>query len=143
MTYHPVTKQITTLLLDNIQMKPESIDHIVVLVKDIKRTEKFYSAFLGKPNYQDEESVMYQIRETKVFFALPYRDDKEFVFDKDRIGLNHLAFRVRTIEELKGFEEILNNAGMKHSGIQIDKYSKKEFIWFDDPDGIRLEFYLR
>lgn len=26
---------------------------------------------------------------------------------------------------------------------KIDKYGKKEFIWFDDPDGARLEFYLR
>ena len=27
--------------------------------------------------------------------------------------------------------------------MKIDFYGKKEFIWIDDPDGIRLEFYLR
>ena len=63
--------------------------------------------------------------------------------DKDRGGFNHLAFGVRTIEELKEFEKILNEVGVKNSSVQIDKYGNKEFIWFNDPNGYRLEFYCR
>jgi hypothetical protein len=33
--------------------------------------------------------------------------------------------------------------GIKQSGIQVDKYGNNEFIWFDDPDGYRVEFYCR
>lgn len=124
-------------------MKPELIDHIVLLVKELGRTKAFYSAFLGDLVHEDKESISFQVGHTKVFFALPYRDDKEFVFDKDRIGLNHIAFGVGAIEELKAFEKQLGENGIKHSGIQIDKYGGEEFLWFDDPDGIRLEFYLR
>ncbi len=78
-----------------------------------------------------------------MFLGLPYHEIKNNEFDKDRIGLNHLAFGVKSLEELKKFEYILNKAQINNSGIKIDKYGKKEFIWFDDPDGIRLEFYLR
>jgi glyoxylase I family protein len=30
-----------------------------------------------------------------------------------------------------------------HSGINIDSHSQREKIWLNDPDGIRLEFFLR
>lgn len=122
-------------------MKPKFIDHIVLIVKDVKRTADFYSRFLGKPLQLEKEQVAFQIGETKLFFGLPYGEYEKH--DKDKYGLNHLAFGVRSLTELRKFEEILNKVGIKHSGIQIDKYGKKEFIWFDDPDGIRLEFYLR
>lgn len=122
-------------------MKPQFIDHFVIIVKDVKRTADFYSSFLGKPIQMGEEQVVFQVGETKLFFGLPYGEYARY--DKDNYGLNHLAFGARTLEELRNFESVLNKAGIKNSGIQIDKYGKKEFIWFDDPDGIRLEFYLR
>ncbi|HLD05230.1 MAG TPA: VOC family protein [Candidatus Nanoarchaeia archaeon] len=125
-------------------MKPNFIDHIVVWVKDVERTAIFYSTFLGTPIQKEKEVVAWKIGDTKVFFGLPYEEKENCVaFDKENIGLNHLAFGVRTLEELKQWEQTLNNAHIKHSGIKICPYSKKEFIWFDDPDGIRLEFYLR
>ena len=122
-------------------MKPKFIDHIVLIVKDVKETEKFYSAFLGKPEQLDKEQVAYKIGNTKIFFGLPYGEYG--TLDKDKGGLNHLAFGVRNLDELKELEATLNKADIKHSGIQIDKYGGKEFIWFDDPNGYRLEFYLR
>lgn len=98
---------------------------------------------MGKPIQEDKYSIAFKIGETKLFLGLPYRKIARNEFDKDRIGLNYLAFGVRTLDELKYFKRVLNKAGIKNSGIKIDRYGKKEFIWFDDPDGIRLEFYLR
>lgn len=123
-------------------MNPLFIDHLTILIKDVERTASFYSKFLGDPIQKDQEVVAWKIWDTKVFFGLPY-NEKSPVFDKENIGLNHLAFGVRTLEELKQWEEVLNKENIKHSGIKICPYSKKEFIWLDDPDGIRLEFYLR
>lgn len=121
--------------------KPNFIDHIVLIAKDIKKTVDFYSSFLGKPVYQDEENATYKIGDTDIYFA---SSDGEFrKLDKDKGGINHLAFGVRNIEELRLFEERLKEANIKNSGIQIDKYGGKEFVWFDDPNGYRLEFYLR
>lgn len=122
-------------------MTPTFIDHLVFMVKNIHETEKFYTKFLGNPLELTEEQVVYKIGETKIFFGLPYSEWKEI--DKDSCGLNHLAFGVRTEAELREFEKILNNADIKNSGVQIDKWGNKEFIWFDDPNGYRLEFYCR
>ncbi|OGN13907.1 MAG: hypothetical protein A3J47_03460 [Candidatus Yanofskybacteria bacterium RIFCSPHIGHO2_02_FULL_43_22] len=122
-------------------MKPQFIDHIVIIAKDIDRTADFYNSFLGEPIMKDAEQVAYKVGDTKIFFGLPYKDFEPN--DKDKYGLNHLAFGVRSIEELKEFENKLNQTSIKNSGIKIDKYGKKEFIWFDDPDGYRLEFYYR
>ena len=122
-------------------MQPKYIDHIVLIVKSIEETEKFYSSFLGKPVQIDKEQVAYKIGETKIFFGLPYGEYEKS--NKDKTSLNHLAFGVRTSEELRKLESVLNEANIKNSGIKIDKYGDKEFIWFDDPSNIRLEIYCR
>lgn len=117
------------------------IDHFVLIVKDLQETKKFYSSFLGEPVHQDEENIVYKIGETKIFFGLP---DGEFeTRDKDKGGLNHIAFGVRSLEELKSLEGVLNENSIQNSGIKNDKYGNKEFIWFDDPSGNRLEIYCR
>jgi len=121
-------------------MKPKFVDHIVIIVKDVKRTADFYSSFLGEPIQMDKEQVAFQIGKTKLFFGLPYGEYEKY--DKDKYGLNHLAFGVGSLNELKKFKGILDKNGIKNSGIKTDKYGKKEFIWFDDCDGIRLEFYF-
>jgi len=123
-------------------MKPRSLDHVVIFVKSLKKTETFYSKFLDKPEHKYKNSISYKIGATKIFFAVPYRRPKR-AFDKEELGLNHLAFGVKKLSELKTFERILNRVKIKNSGIQGEKHAKKPFIWFDDPSGIRLEFYLR
>lgn len=122
-------------------MKPKYIDHIVLIVKDVEATAKFYSTFLGEPIQKDKEQVSYQIGEIKLFFGLPYKD--YVLGDKDSYSLNHLAFGVRNIDELKQFEKILNDAVITNKGIRLDKYGKREYVSFDDPDGYRIEFYHR
>jgi glyoxylase I family protein len=122
-------------------MKINFIDHIVLIVKNIRETEKFYSSFLGDPVYINDESVVYQTGNTKIFFVLPEREFEKT--DKENGGLNHIAFGVRSLDELKLFGTALDQASIQHSGIKTDKYGNKEFIWFDDPSNIRIEIYCR
>ena len=122
-------------------MTPSFIDHIVLIVKDLKETAEFYNKFLGEPDHKYDDSVSYKIGDTKIFFGLPY--GKWQSYNKDLSGFNHLAFGVRTVEELKEFEKILNSLNIKNSGIIKEKDAGKDFIWFDDPNGYRLEFYCR
>jgi glyoxylase I family protein len=119
------------------------VDHIVLIISDVNRSKEFYSKFLGKPDFEEKESISYTIGNTKIFLGLPYKKARNNTFNSDRIGLNHLAFGVKTRKELKDLEKKLNKAKIKNSGIRIDTHGKKEYIWFDDPDKIRLEFYLR
>ena len=120
----------------------KEIDHIVFIVKDLGQTEKFYSSFLGKPMHKSKEHVAFEVGSTKLFFGTPYKN-KGDKFDKDFLGFNHIAFRVNNLDDLQKLKRDLEKASIKNSGINIDRYGKKEFIWLDDPNGIRVEFYLR
>ncbi|MDR3712714.1 MAG: VOC family protein [Puia sp.] len=119
------------------------IDHIVLTIRDIGRTKDFYTKIFGAPDYQDADSVLYLIGETKLFFTLPhgtpFPHDR---FDANRVGLEHFAIGLKTIDDLKEIEQILDSGSIPHSGIHIDKHSKKEKIWLDDPDKIRVEFFI-
>lgn len=117
------------------------IDHIVISVSDLTKSTKFYSAFLGKAK-QGKEDVHFVLGSTKLFLTSSYKLSAKKL-DKHNIGLNHIAFQVGSLPRLKAYRLLLDKAGIVHSGIQIDNYSLKEFIHFDDPDGIRLELYLR
>lgn len=118
------------------------IDHIVLVVKNIKITKRFYTKIFGNPDHQSKFFLMYLVGKTKLFLALPYgklpKNDK---FSANRIGLEHLAFGVPSLKILKQISSHLSKARIAHSGIHIDRHSKKEKIWLNDPDGIRLEFY--
>jgi catechol-2,3-dioxygenase len=121
---------------------PKFVDHLVFRVAELGRTERFYTAFLGPPSQRAEGSLMYKAGDTRLFFTLSNRP-RQGAYDKENIGLNHIAFGVRTLEELKTLRAQLDSAGVSHSGIKIDHYGRNEFIWLDDPDGMRIEFYFR
>jgi glyoxylase I family protein len=118
------------------------LDHIVFRVREFKATRDFYRALLGGPVSQTESSLMYIIGETRLFFTLS-TNSVAGRYDKEQLGLNHLAFGVRTATSLKEIVQHLDSEGLGHSEIKIDHYGNKEFVWLDDPNGFRLEFYCR
>jgi glyoxylase I family protein len=85
---------------------------------------------------------MYMVDQTRLFFTTS--DALELGrYEKENVGLNHIAFGVRSIAELDAAQVRLDKSGVIHSGKKLDHYGRKEFLWFDDPDGIRVEFYVR
>jgi glyoxylase I family protein len=121
---------------------PNFVDHLVFRVAEVDRTERFYTALLGQPPQRAEGSIMYQVGDTRLFFT---RSDKHQAgrYEKEEVGLNHLAFGVHTLEELLAIRPRLDSLRVAHSGIKRDKYGQKEFLWLDDPDGMRIEFYMQ
>lgn len=117
------------------------LDHIVLSVKDLKKSTKFYQKFLDNAAVSKED-VSWKVGETRLFLTSAYKKGAK-QFDKHNFGLNHIAFGINGLAELRQIAAKLTKAGIKHSGIAHDKYTKKSFLWFDDPDKIRLEFYLR
>ncbi len=117
------------------------IDHLVLSVSNLKTSTKFYEQFLGKA-IKNKEDSSWMLGSTKLFLAPPYKTNHG-KFDKDKLGLNHIAFRVKSVKELEELLKKLTKAKIKHSGIQTDKFGGNKFIWFNDLDSMRLEFYLR
>ena len=93
---------------------PVFVDHLVFRVAELDRTERFYTAVLGHAPQKSLDSLMYTVGDTLLFFTLA---SDETPYDKEQIGLNHIAFGLRTIEELKELQVQLHGSGIAHSGI--------------------------
>lgn len=118
------------------------LDHIVFRVGNVAETQRFWDALLGEPASKSEGSLMYMVGATRLFFT-PSSHSSAELYDKECVGVNHLAFGVRSSEELRRVLDQLIYAGLQNSGVKIDHYGNKEFIWLDDPNGFRIEFYCR
>jgi glyoxylase I family protein len=116
------------------------VDHLVFRVSNMTRTERFYNVLLGEP-FKADGYIMYMVGDTRLFFtpcvelATPY--------NKENIGLNHIALAVGTSEDLETIELHLSRQGIAHSGIKLWQDGLTKYIWLDDPDGIRIEYWLR
>ncbi|WP_158787724.1 VOC family protein [Granulicella sp. L46] len=123
-------------------ISPKFIDHLVFRISALDRSERFYTALLSQHPERTEQSLLYTVGDTRLFFTLA-AEPRSGTYDKEQIGLNHIAFGIDTLADLQAVEQQLSAAGIAHSGIKIDQYGLKEYIWLNDPDGIRIEFYLR
>ena len=121
---------------------PTSIDHLVFRVASIETTETFYTALLGQPAFKTEGMVLFTVSGTRLFFTA-VSTPATHPYNKDEIGLNHIALGVPTVADLQAISTQLDTANITHSGIKIDPHGGKEYIWLNDPDGFRVEFYLR
>ena len=116
------------------------VDHLVFRVPNLDRTERFYNILLGEP-FKAEGYIMYMVGDTRLFFTPSVEHAPPY--NKDHTGLNHLALGVRSIEELETIELQLNEQGVAHSGIKLWQDGSTKYIWLDDPDRMRVEYWLR
>jgi len=116
------------------------VDHLGFRVRDMDRTERFYTVLLGEP-FKADGYIMYMVGDTRLFFTPSV--DHASPYNKENVGLNHIALGVRTIEELQRVESQLNEGSVSHSGIKLWQDELTRYIWLDDPDGIRVEYWLR
>jgi catechol-2,3-dioxygenase len=117
---------------------PTSVDHLVFRVRDMSRTERFYTALLGEP-FKADEYIMYMVGDTRFFFT--QAADHASPHNKENVGLNHIALGVRTIEELQRVESQLNEAAVAHSGIKLWQDGLTKYIWKTSrSSGVNSEF---
>jgi len=121
---------------------PTSIDHLVFRVTSIKTTEVFYTALLGQPAFKNEGAVLFVVGGARLFFTA-VTTPATHSYNKDEVGLNHIALGVPALTDLQAISTQLDSSDITHSGIKIDPHGGKEYIWLNDPDGFRVEFYLR
>jgi catechol 2,3-dioxygenase-like lactoylglutathione lyase family enzyme len=120
--------------------------HAGLNVTEIARSSRFYQEVLGLQELRVS-------REAGREFAFLGRDgvpqltlwkQSEGAFSPATPGLHHLAFRVETIEEVREAEKRVRVAGgrIQHGGIVPHaEGASSGGIFFEDPDGIRLEIY--
>jgi glyoxylase I family protein len=126
-----------------------SIAHVRLTVTDIERSRQFYESVFGWPvlleipENADEATknqlsflfggVIYDLGGTLIGLR-PVATDR---FDENRVGLDHIAFRLDSKAELDAAAEHLEEVGVSHEPIK--DIGPSYILEFRDPDNIALE----
>lgn len=126
-----------------------SIAHIRLTVTDIERSRAFYEAVFGWRVFIElPEGADAATREALSFLfggviydlggvLVGLRPAGTERFDEDRTGLDHVAFRLTSRDELVSAAEHLDNLGVAHEPIK--DIGPSLILEFRDPDNIALE----
>ena len=126
-----------------------SIAHVRLTVTDIERSRQFYERVFGwpvlleVPENADEATrnqlsflyggVIYDLGGTLLGLR-PVANDR---FDEDRTGLDHIAFRLGSKDELDSAATHLDEVGVEHEPVK--DIGPSYILEFRDPDNIALE----
>jgi catechol 2,3-dioxygenase len=122
---------------------PERIGHVVIKVRDLERSRKFYTEILGM-------QIMKQVPEIgAVFLSFNGQDHHEVALFQigpqaeapraNQVGLLHFAFRLRSEEDLQAAYQELKAKEVPVTFTVNHGVSKS--VYFRDPDGNELEVY--
>ena len=126
-----------------------SVHHVRLTVTDIARSREFYDSVFGWPVMLEVSDDADAETREKLWFLFggviyrtgdlliglrPVADD---IFDEDRAGLDHVAFRLESRAELDAAAAHLDQLGIAHEPIKDIGIS--HILEFRDPDNIALE----
>lgn len=127
-------------------VKVTGVHHIVLKVSNPEKSKDFYVKTCGMKVFHKEGEAYGLAMEglDSLWLVSPEnnKDAKPFNRRGD-IGLDHWAFGVATVEDLKEIEQHLKDQGieMEDDGITDNGYGGTA-IFCSDPDGMQLEFHL-
>lgn len=120
--------------------------HIGLNVTDLPASRSFYEDVFGFTTIGQSEEAgrRYAFLGDGGKLVLTLWEQGSAAFDRSRSGLHHLSFQVDGIDQVKSAEEKLRARGVRfaHDGIvPHGEGTQSGGIFFEDPDGIRLEIY--
>lgn len=122
------------------------VGHVGLNVTDLARSTRFYREALGLDLAGESTAAgreyAFLAHEGRLLITLWRQSDGSA--PTDRPGLHHLAFLVESIKEVREAEERLRALGavIHHHGIVPHRDGGDSGgLFFEDPDGIRLEIY--
>jgi glyoxylase I family protein len=126
-------------------LKLKNIHHIAIICSDYERSKHFYTDILGlailAEHYRKERNsykLDLALNKQYVIELFSFPDPPKRPSRPEAVGLRHLAFQVEDIEEATNF---LHAKGIQTEPLRVDEFTGKRFTFFEDPDGLPLEFY--
>jgi catechol 2,3-dioxygenase len=127
--------------------KPVSLDHVNIFVRDAERAHRWYTDVFGL-HTQDVSKFPGTDRIRGVFLACDPGHAHDIALftagaeapapQKGQVGLNHVAWRMASLDDLAEMYHRLNRLGIP---IHVTDHSVSIGIYFSDPDGNGLEVY--
>lgn len=122
--------------------KPMYLGHVNVYVRDADRAQKWYSDVLGLHTYDyrpGRAAFMSADREQSHEVAVMAVGEDAPLQRQRQVGLNHMAWRLESLDDLKEFYHRI-----KEKGVAIDHIADHGIslgIYLRDPDGNGVEVY--
>lgn len=126
-------------------MKINKVHHIAIICSNYRQSLDFYKNVLGLTVIAEHYRTERQSYKTDLalngdyiieLFSFP--DPPKRLTRPEAAGLRHLAFEVDNID---GVVSLLDSKGIEHEPVRTDEYTSKRFLFFQDPDGLPIEFY--
>jgi len=128
-------------------LKPVSLDHVNIFVRNAGRSHKWYTDILGLHT----QDIFYHPGTEKMRAAFLACDpdhahdialfevgDEAALQEKGQVGLNHVAWRMASLDDLA---EMYRKLKAKDVPIHVSDHTISIGVYFSDPDGNGLEVY--
>ncbi len=123
---------------------PHRLGHLVIKVRDLERSKKFYTEVLGL-------ELMGEVPQFKIAFLAANRNDHhelgllEVGSEADggkfeQVGLLHFAFRMKSYDELRDAYRELKAHNVEV--VATTDHGVARGVYFKDPDGNEMELYV-
>ena len=123
-------------------IKGHGIAHVTLTVSDVQKTRKFYEDLFETEIAMDNKKSFSLLKVSIpcwfTQWGKQYPNDR---FDEKRVGLDHIAFKLETLEELGKVVTRLKELGVETAGLQRFA-GKYPYVAFRDPDNIQTEFFI-
>ena len=124
-------------------IKIKRTGHLVLRVKDLERSKRFFTEILGLPLVGDNGKGMLffstDVNENHHMLAIRQAKDAAALPDPEQVGMEHVAYELNSFAELQEAYRIFkeNNVKIRHTVF----HGVTKSIYFYDPDGNMLEVY--
>jgi glyoxylase I family protein len=120
------------------------VDHLRLTVSDLGRAREFYTQVLGFRVAAELPPGVLLTNGSIILGLGPPPNAERAIggdrFDENRVGLDHLSFKVHNREELEQAERFLDEHGVPHGEIEDNGPAWGLYtLMFRDPDNIQLE----
>ena len=126
-------------------LKINKVHHIALICSDHKRSLNFYTRVLSlrliNEHYREERKSYkadLALGDEYIIELFSFPNPPVRLTHPEAAGLRHLAFEVDCMETAV---QELDNMHIPHEPIRLDEFTQKQFVFFQDPDGLPIELY--
>ena len=122
--------------------KPMYLQHVNIYVRNAERSKQWYEDLLGLHTYEYRPgwaAFMSADEEQSHEVALMQVGEDAPLQQKGQVGLNHMAWRLESLDDLKEFYQRIKTKGIKPE--HISDHGISLGIYLRDPDGNGVEVF--